>query len=208
MIRRNKPKNGNNKGTQLPTNQKEYWWEARASIVKEQAPDQITSPTVGRPPKFKSPEILWKACTEYFKWVQENPLIEDQVFCYKGKIIHANRKKMLAMTSQGLCIFLGSMPAYWYELKNNRGTEFTIVCLVAEAVIYNQKFTGAAAALLKESIIARDLGLKDRHEHTGPGGGPIRTQSTPADLSQLSDKEMDIIIALAGKLNNDKVPNS
>jgi len=194
--------NGHNKSNPKP--RKEYWWEARASVVKTQSPDQIQNPIQGRPPKFANSEVLWKACTEYFAWCEEHPLLEDKVFCSNGMIIHGNLKKMRAMTIQGLCIFLGSAPSYWHELKSDRGIEYTLVRLIAEAVIYNQKFTGAAAALLKESIIARDLGLKDTHELTGPGGGPIRTSSVPVDLEQLSNKEMDIVIALAEKLREKK----
>nr|WP_261640834.1 DNA-packaging protein [Erwinia mallotivora] len=34
----------------------------------------------------------------------------------------------------------------------------------AEQIIYNQKFTGAAADLLNANIIARELGLADKRE--------------------------------------------
>ncbi len=209
MVRRNAPKNGNYQVNPLleppkePKEPKEYWWNARASTVKEQGNDQITNPITGRPPKFRSPEALWFACTEYFKWTEENPLQEYKVFLYKGLIIHENLAKMRAMTIQGLCIFLGSRPDTWLYLKTNRGEEFSIVCLIAEAVIYNQKFTGAAASLLKESIIARDLGLKEQHEFTGPGGGPIQVQAVPVDMSKLSNKELDIVISLAEKIKGD-----
>ena len=45
----------------------------------------------------------------------------------------------------------------------------------AEAVIYRQKFEGAAADMLNQAIIARELGLVDRKEMTGLGGGPLIT---------------------------------
>ena len=62
-----------------------------------------------------------------------------------------------------------------------------------EQIIRTQKFEGAAAELLNPNIIARDLGLADRSEHSGPGGGPIRT----LDLSKLSDEALAEMMAVA-----------
>lgn len=49
----------------------------------------------------------------------------------------------------------------------------------AEAVIYEQKFTGAAADLLNPNIIARDLGLADKKELSGG----LALTVTPEDAS-------------------------
>ena len=200
MIRKNKPKNGKNKENQTSTPQKDYWWNARASIIQKESPDQITNPAGGRPFKFQSPEQLWTACTEYFKWVEDNPLIEDKVFMYKGSITHANLKKMRAMTIETLCLFLGIVPATWLRYQTEYSEEFKLVTKLACMVIKGQKIRGAAAGLLKESIIARELGLPELHEHSGIGGGPIRTQAVPVDLEQLSDKEIDLMLQLAEKV--------
>src|SRR5262245_15541746 len=40
-------------------------WEARA--------------TCGPAPLFADAESLWKACVQYFEWVESNPLYEDQL---------------------------------------------------------------------------------------------------------------------------------
>ncbi|WP_290688531.1 terminase small subunit [Haematobacter sp. UBA3484] len=46
-----------------------------------------------------------------------------------------------------------------------------------EQIIRTQKFEGAAADLLNPNIIARELGLADKTEMSGPEGGAIKTVS-------------------------------
>ena len=51
--------------------------------------------------------------------------------------------------------------------------DFSAVTTRIEDIIYEQKFTGAAADLLNPNIIARDLGLADKKEVSGPDGDAI-----------------------------------
>lgn len=143
------------------------FWEARSSH--------------GANPKFEGPEPLWAACLEYFNWCEDNPLLESKGFAFQGVVTKETLPKMRAMTIGGLCIFLDIARSTWDEWKNNRA-DLSEVITRAEAVIFEQKFTGAAADLLNPNIIARDLGLADRREHTGAGGGPIQTEDvSPVD---------------------------
>ena len=49
--------------------------------------------------------------------------------------------------------------------------------------------------------IAKHLGMfVERHEHSGPGGGPIQTQEHPPDFSKLDDDELDKYIRITRKL--------
>jgi hypothetical protein len=48
--------------------------------------------------------------------------------------------------------------------KNPDYKGFSQVITKIEKVIYNQKFTGAAAGFLNPNIIARDLGLAEKKE--------------------------------------------
>jgi hypothetical protein len=164
-------------GRFLPGNR---FWEARSSH--------------GRNPIFATPDALWSACLEYFQWVEENPLYEEKVFNGKDGIVRADIAKMRAMTISGLCIFLDIDRKTWdaYRAK----TDFLHIVTRAEEIIRDQKFSGAAADLLNANIIARDLGLADKQEHTGKDGGPIET----ADMTEV-EKARRLAFALARAAN-------
>lgn len=136
----------------------------------------------GRSPIFKNPEQLWKACQEYFAWVEAHPLFEMKPFAYQGIVVQEPVAKMRAMTIGGLCIFLDIARRTWDEYRGR--DDFLPVVTQVEEVIRDQKFSGAAADLLNANIIARDLGLKDSQEHSGPKGGPI-----PVATIDMSDKD-------------------
>lgn len=146
---RDKPKGGAPKGNQF--------WKARSSH--------------GRKPIFASPELLQDACTEYFEWVEANPLMESQLVTFQGNGNLVEVPKMRAMTLSGLCIFLDISPETWREYGKKEG--FSGVTRAVEEVVRTQKFEGASAGFLNANIIARDLGLSDKSEIGGAGGGPI-----------------------------------
>lgn len=134
--------------------------------------------THGRNPIFKNPDELQTACYEYFQWVEDNPLYEEKIFHASGVITKDTIKKMRAMTIGGLCIFLDVDRTTWENYRNN--PDFFRITKEVEEIIYNQKFTGAAADLLNSNIIARELGLSDKvqNEHTGANGGVIQVNTT------------------------------
>jgi len=139
--------------------------------------------THGRNPIFKSPQELLEACEEYFQWVEDNPLYEEKAFSYQGEIVKTDIYKMRAMTIGGLCLFLDVCENTWTNYKND--DDFLSVCMQVERAIKNQKFSGAAADLLNASIIARDLGLKDKTEQEVSGVLGV------VDMSQLTDEEIE-----------------
>jgi DNA-packaging protein gp3 len=114
---------------------------------------------------FKTPDDLWKAANEYFEWVQANPLSEEKVFCYQGNITKTKVTKMQAMTVAGLCMFLDITDTTWENYCKRQ--DFLAVTSRIKAAIRHQKFVGASADLLNANIIARDLGLADKTEHSG-----------------------------------------
>lgn len=136
-------------GRFLPGNR---FWEARSSA--------------GPNPKFEGPDALWEACVEYFRWVEDNPLHEAKAFAYEGVVKVEKLPKMRAMTIGGLCLFLDVTDQTWRDWKAGRPDLIGVISR-AEAIIYQQKFTGAAADLLNPNIIARDLGLADKKELSG-----------------------------------------
>ena len=151
------------------------FWEARSSA--------------GPKPKFKTAEHLWMSCCESFEWVSDTPLYADTLVTFQGSATHEPVAKMRAMTIAGLCVFIDIARSTWDEWKSSR-PDLSEVIARAEAIIYQQKFSGAAADLLNANIIARDLGLAEKREHTGRDGGPIRTE-------EVSPRER-----IAGKLSS------
>lgn len=135
------------------------FWEARAKH--------------GRNKKFHSPEDLWKRCCEYFEWVEENPLWEMKPFAYQGDVVQEPVAKMRAMTLQGLWIFIDVTDTTWTRYREDK--DFSGIVKKVEQIIYNQKYSGAAADLLNSNIIARDLGLKDRKDHSSEDGSMTPT---------------------------------
>jgi len=129
----------------------------------------------GRDKIFSNPSAVWEAACEYFTWVEANPLKEEKLFNYQGVITRDTISKIRAMTIDGLCLFLGIGRSTWGDYKKME--DFSEVVEQVENVIRSQKFAGAAADLLNANIIARDLGLRDAKEISGPGGGPIETTS-------------------------------
>lgn len=116
----------------------------------------------GRDKIFQTPDILWEACTEYFEWVEENPLWENKPFNFQGVPVENPIAKMRAMTITSLCRFLDVDFVTWKDYHANK--DFTHVTTRVEDIIRDQKFAGAAADLLNANIIARDLGLTDKKE--------------------------------------------
>lgn len=125
----------------------------------------------GRDKLFGTAKILYEAACEYFEWCDKHPLIEID---FKGQ--HAKKiemPKMRAYTIQGLCLYLDCNTQYIAQFKltlkgkkDKESKDFSLVINKIEAIIYNQKFSGAAAGFLNANIIARDLGLKDSTETT------------------------------------------
>jgi hypothetical protein len=128
----------------------------------------------GRSPIFAASDDLWNACLEYFEWVDANPLKETRAFGSKDGPQTIELPKMRAMTIVGLCLFLNISRNTWRSYREKE--EFSGTVERVDAIIRTQKFQGAAADLLNANIIARDLGLADKQEYSGPGGGPIKTE--------------------------------
>jgi hypothetical protein len=139
--------------------------------------------THGRKPIFETPDALWDAASEYFQWAHDNPLWEDRLITYQGEAKHEPIAKMRAMTIAGLCIFLDISQQAFGEYRHREG--FGEVTTRIDDTIRSQKFEGAAADLLNANIIARDLGLAERQEHTGADGGPVRTEDV-TDTKELA----------------------
>ena len=137
----------------------------------------------GRFPKFENDEQLRAACLEYFQWNADNPLYEAKLTSFQGVNTIEHLPKIRAMTISALCLHIGITLRQWTEWRKSRADLLPIITQ-AEEIIRTQKFEGAAADLLNANIIARDLGLADKAELSGPDGGPIKTETS------MNDKEL------------------
>ena len=121
------------------------FWEARS--------------THGRKPIYSDPEVLRDACFQYFEWVHNNPLMSIKPMTEDKLITDHPVSHLRAMTIAAIARFVGMTHETW--IKYREKSDFSEVVKEAEAIILEQKLTGAAAGLLNSNIIARDLGLKD-----------------------------------------------
>jgi hypothetical protein len=111
---------------------------------------------------------------EFFEWIEANPLYEDRLVTFQGAATHEPVAKMRAMTIAGLCTFLDINRSTWDDWRGR--ADLSDIISRVEGVMWQQKFSGAAADLLNPNIIARDLGLTDKSEVAGKPGAPIVTE--------------------------------
>ena len=131
----------------------------------------------GRDVLFKSAKALWEAACEYFQWCDENPWIEEKQGqkYVKGEVIPEYEKKptQRPYTMAGLCLYLDCNEHYFWEFKKRlkkKDKDFSDVITRIEQVIYTNKFEGAAVGAYNANIIARDLGLVDKRDHSSQDG--------------------------------------
>src|SRR6185437_1561912 len=140
----------------------------------------------GRDKLFATPDLLWEACEQYFKWCVNNPLIElvqiknpprpykDKDGTWVAPSQFVELPKMRAFTIQGLCRYLDCNTLWFMQFEKSLKEDskkddpitkdFSLICIRVREIIYEQKFTGAAAGFLNANIIARDLGLVEKQE--------------------------------------------
>ena len=118
----------------------------------------------GRDHLFKTPEALWEAACGYFQWCDEHPIY----VMVKGIASqpYFSMPKLRAYTLRGLCIHLGCGSPYFSQFEaqlagktDEVSEEFKRIIALIHDVIYEQKFTAAAAGELNPSLIARELNL-------------------------------------------------
>ena len=145
----------------------------------------------GRPPIYKTPQEIWEAACAYFKWAEENPLIESKIFCSEGVIRHGELKKVRPFTIGGMCLHMGISVDTWENYRKK--PEFVGITKTCDEIVREQKFSGAAAGLLNPVIIARDLGLREVSDHVSSDGS--MTPKGTVDFSKISDAALAELMA-------------
>lgn len=123
--------------------------------------------TYGREKLFESPAGFFKACVEYFEYVDSTPMLEYKAMMSNGEPVTVPVEKPRPYTFIGLCLFLDITQQTLNNYENRKGYEdyFEVVTKVKD-IIRDQKYTGASSGLFNSNIIARDLGLSDKQDHS------------------------------------------
>nr|QIG67132.1 terminase small subunit protein [Rhizobium phage RHph_TM26] len=136
---------------------------------------------------------LWQELLNYLQWCENNPLQEGKLVSYLGRGSVVKVPKMRIATLGGFCLHLGINPATYVDWRARE--DIGKIILVIDEAIKQYQLSGASADLLNANIISRLLGLADKTELTGPGGGPVQsitgnmTAKEAADLyAQTRDK--------------------
>lgn len=119
----------------------------------------------GRPPLFKTPEELEKVANDYFKWADENPWIKKDAIRggeRAGEIISIPIQRPYTLIA--MCHHIGINTDTWYLYEKRE--EFIAITTQVHNTIRNQKLEGATVGIYNSNIIARELGLSDKQEHT------------------------------------------
>lgn len=140
-------------------------------------------------PEFQSSEELWGAACEYFEWATENPLIEQKPMSIAGGLVMAEVKKMRVFTFSALCLHLDISYSTYKRYRTE--DRFAEACERIDAVIFTQKFEGAAAGLFNSNLIMSDLGLTNKQDiqHSGTIGSELSDEDLDARIKALQNDQ-------------------
>lgn len=132
--------------------------------------------------RFPDGKSIVEACIEYLEWNTQNPLYSEFIASYQGSTTKTKVAKFRAPTVRAFRLRNGIDSDVW-----SRWTQLDPIrrgaCLWVNDLIFTMKFEAAAAELINPMIASRALGLGDKHELSGPNGGPIQTEEmSPREL--------------------------
>jgi len=141
---------------------------------------------VGKPREIKTPEEMKSLFERYKQFCKNNPWIEIDFVGKDAKRVE--RPKTIPYTKKGFSLFVGH--SEWRSITDykNESKEFALVVTRIENEIYNHKFIGSSIGAFNSSIIASDLGLKNRTENTNKTELKI-------SVSDGLDKKLDDLIS-------------
>lgn len=115
---------------------------------------------------YESPEALFEAAIGYIEWCEQNPIPSERVF--KNGVVILNRRR--APSINGLCAHLGITKLTWANWRKKAGLmDFRPVVHLIDELIIEDKLSGGLAEVYNPALVARDLGLMERYDHTTNG---------------------------------------
>ena len=141
-------------------------------------------PRWGNPlnPKKYTPEKLWEKACEYFDWIDEHPYYKNEqkkgsVNIPKGSDLSEIDKDVFSpiieiptirpYTLIGFCLFanIGHNTFQSYE----KDETFATVCTCIRDTVESQMFEGGLVGTFEKVLVARKLGLVEKHDITSDG---------------------------------------
>lgn len=144
---------------------------------------------------FATPEALYEAAAEAFTWLHTHPKRKQVLFHHKGAVVRTYETLERPFTKNAVAMCMGISIQCLDGYRTREGFEDVMAWI--DGVIYTQKFEGAAVGTLNANFIARDLGMADRNELTGKGGGPLKTQEVGIDEEALINEARRLGIDIA-----------
>ncbi|MCF2872675.1 DNA-packaging protein [Octadecabacter sp. G9-8] len=109
----------------------------------------------------KTPEELWMKCVRYFEWASGNPLIEAKHHAYEGEADLADVPHVRLFTKTALYAFIDLSKTAWLNWGNKESNQYrpdlVPVMELVDQIIWDQKFTNAAAGLAHAGLVIADL---------------------------------------------------
>lgn len=120
----------------------------------------------GRKKLFKSPQDFLDKAYKYFEWADANPWYKNEAIKggeLAGTIIKIPIQRPYSL--KALCLFIGITENTFrnYEKNDNYKVFFSVFSHIRD-IIENNQMEGATVGTYNANIIARILGLVDKHE--------------------------------------------
>lgn len=135
---------------------------------------------------IKTPDYLYQLFEEYKSSVKENPYLKHVFVGKDGFSTNQKLEKPLTWVGFDVFLFKGKIVnklADYKANKDDRYSEYANIIRIIGWEIYDDKYSGAAAGVYQNNIIARDLGLKDAKD--------IEVTDKKKEISELFPEDLD-----------------
>ncbi len=126
----------------------------------------------GRDKIFATPNLMWEAAAEFFKWCEDNPIKDPRSF--------GQRKIQRPFTIQGLVSHFDCNVNYLQQFEDGLkpsekeiDKDFSLIISRIREIIYRQKFENAVIGVYNPLIISRDLGQSEKTENKNTHDGEL-----------------------------------
>lgn len=106
-----------------------------------------------------TPPQIYDLCVKYFKWAENNPLSTPETAAFQGQVYQGKSAKIRPFSITSLCLFLGVPSKTWRDWRNGDNEDYRAVVEWADAIIREQKTTGAMVGVFNAAFMIKDLDM-------------------------------------------------